>query len=309
MAIVLLGNYPEATDAPTRAALRDAVATYDRGWSTIAQAYSQRSTLSPQKIEDGLGEGDTLFRQSTDQVATVLDRLPAVTVGETVSSGTLSVPFETAELLLKRRTGNKSPRFLERTVDLSSRAPIQIDVSSATDFYCLLEFAHAPPGSSQFELSVRAGPDLLGKVDLSVTVPEKYPLEVQIVDSDDHPVDAAVGLYSAGDRFLVPASALDFSAAGYFYQPVRYRESTHTRYWPGGENAAQRFLYAAALRSTCLREPTGSSQPRGRSTCPLTKRSPYGRRRRTPKKLCCAAGSIWRRVAGIQATHTSITPA
>ena len=33
MAIVLLGNYPEATDAPTRAALRDAVATYDRGWS------------------------------------------------------------------------------------------------------------------------------------------------------------------------------------------------------------------------------------------------------------------------------------
>jgi hypothetical protein len=255
MAIVLLGNYPEATDAPTSAALRDAVATYDRGWSTIAQAYSQRSTLSPQNILDGLGEGDKLFRQSSDQVAAVLDRLPAVRVGETVSSGSLSVPFETAELLLKGRTGNKPPRFLERTVDLSSRAPIQIDVPSATDFYCLLEFVHAPPGSSRIELSVRAGPDLLGKVDLSVTVPKKYPLEVQIVDGDDRPTDAAVGLYSAGDRFLVPASALDFSAAGYFYQPVRYRESTHTRYWPGEDNSSQRFF---VRNSFAMKVPPGT---------------------------------------------------
>jgi hypothetical protein len=249
LAILLLNSYPEALDDASRAVLRDAVATYDRGWAAIAQVYNQRSTLGPETIQEGLGKGDGLFRQSTGQVATVLARLPALSVGgtATVTRGNLSIPFGNATLLLKRLTGNKSPRFLQRRVDLSSRARAEIDVQTPADFYCLLEFINPPQGSSRTELAVMTGPELLGKVDLTVTVPPKYTLQVQVLDGDGHATEAAVGLYSSGKRFLVPATALDFSAGGYFYEPVRYRESAHTRYWPGGEDYSLRFFVSGGF--------------------------------------------------------------
>jgi len=243
IAILLLNNYPEALDGASRAGLRDAVATYDRGWAAIAQVYNQRSTLDPERVQDGLRKGDGLFRVSTDHVRAILAGLPALSVGgaQTVTTGNLSVPFGTAALLLKRQTLNKPLHFLSRRVDLSSPAARVVNVQSDKDFFCLLEFVNPQPALLRSELAVMNGPDLLGKVDLAVTVPSKYSLQVQILDGDGRPTEAAVGLYSSGKRFLVPESALDFSASGYYYQPVRYRESARTRYWPGGSDYTLRF--------------------------------------------------------------------
>lgn len=244
IAILILNSFPDAADAPSRTALRDAVATYDRGWATIAQVYNQRATLSPEKIKDGLGEGDDLFRRSTGQVAAVLEHLPALSIDgtETTVSGNISIPFGTAALLLKRQTGEKSPSFLQRRIDLQSRTPAEIDVKSSKDFYCLVELVNPPPGVSRTHLAVMNGSNLLGKVDLGATVPPKHPLQVRIVDGDGQPTEAAVGLYSSGDRFLVPATALDFSNGGYFYEPVRYRDSSQARYWPGGKDSSLSFF-------------------------------------------------------------------
>ena len=244
IAILLLNSYPDAADESSRAALRAAVATYDRGWAAIAQTYNQRATLSPEKIQEGLGEGDELFRRSTDQVAAVLGHLPALNIGGTTeeTNGKILIPFGTAALLLKRQTGDKSLHFLQKRIDLKSQMPAEIDVQSPNDFYCLVELVNPPPGASRAGLAVMSGSKLLGKVDLAVTVPPRYPLQVQIVEADGRPTEAAIGLYSSGSRFLVPATALDFSSGGYFYEPVRFRDSSQARYWPGGKEAPLSFF-------------------------------------------------------------------
>lgn len=256
IAVTLLDRYPEAADDASRAALRKAIADYDRGWATIAQVNNDRPNLSAEQVRAGLAQGDELFEQSTDQIVALLNGLPILDVGNPAgASRAVSIPFERTALLLRRRTGESGLRFLIKQVDLSSSKPASIDVEDRGDFYCLLELAHPPEGVTQSEVHLSAGADPLAKIDLSVTVPARNPLQVKVVDAEGRPTEAAVGIYSAGKRLLVPPTALDFSAGGYYYRPVRYREGNHTRYWPGGEDYSRYFFVRGGLS---IQLPVGS---------------------------------------------------
>jgi hypothetical protein len=243
--VTLLENYPDAVDDASRAAMRKSIADYDRTWAAVAQLYNDRPLLPPERVHEGLAQADQRFRDSADQMASALGGLPGVlNVGGSVPvpGESISMPFETSALLVRRQTGTGTLHFLRRRVDLGSGGLIRIDTAVPGDFYCLLELFNPPRVSSRPELELVSGSNVLGKLDLTITVAPRYPLQVKIVDGEGHATEAAVGLYSAGKRLVIPETALDFSAGGYYYQPVRYREGGNTRYWPGGEDFARCFF-------------------------------------------------------------------
>jgi hypothetical protein len=244
LAILFLEHYPELTDPHSRQALRQAVATYDLGWATISRAYNLRSTASAEAVQQGLDQGDQLFRQSTDQFAAVFIGFPAVSLTSAATAvADVSIPFGSTALLLKRQLNGKPVRFLHKRIDLSfPPAGEPIDTATSGDFYCLLELANPASSSSRIELALQNGSRSLGKLTLAVSIPAKHPLQVEIIDVGGQPVDAAAGLYTSANRFLVPASALDFTDRGFFYQPVRYRDCAQARYWPGGQDSSLCFF-------------------------------------------------------------------
>jgi hypothetical protein len=252
LATLLLVEYPDALDDAARKELHDATRDYREATSVILTVSGRRLYLTPEQAQRSLKEADNLHQIAARRMAAAFQRLPGLIdlAGDAPVriSRSVSLPFESGVLLLHRgRSADATPEFMRKKVDLSAADSVRIDVGSAPNFFCALELVSPPKASGRRRLQLSAGPNPLAEIDLSVAIPPRFPLRVEIRDGDGRLTEAAAGLYSAQRRPSVPAAAIDFSSAGFYYQPVRYRNSRYAKYWPGGDGFTRTFFVSGGF--------------------------------------------------------------
>lgn len=251
LAELLLREYPELLNEAIRGEITAALQEHSQGLRTVQLTSVNRTSMTFEEVKESLEKADGLFQSAGQRLSAAfghitdgvdLSGVPPFSVHRTVL-----IPYNSTALMLRRQANAATiPRFVNRKVDLTAPDPIRIDLGSASNFVCLLELT-APGTYRQRHVELTAGPDLVARLDLSVTVPPKFPLRVEIVDGEGHPTGARLGLYSPEKKLLVPVNALDFSAGGYNYQPVTFRDGINTRYWPGGERYTRCFFLKGAF--------------------------------------------------------------
>lgn len=242
----LLRDYPDALDEASEAELTDTLKLFGQASRTAWLMGSTRTSLTPQQVREGLAKADAFFGEGVRRAAAAVTRIPGRIrlSGEpaTPIDKAMSMPFGTAVLVVDRQSAaGPPPRFEWKKVDLNRAEAVDVDVATMANFICALELTNPPRPAGRVRLRLTAGGQLLSTIRLAVTVPPQIPLRVEIRDGAG-PTEAAVGLYSARKRFLIPATALDFSGAGYNYAPVNFRDHGNAKFWPGGAGFTRCFF-------------------------------------------------------------------
>lgn len=260
--MLLNRDYPDALDDATKAAIAAAMKDSGQAGNIIWRTNTMRTTMTADEVRNELKQVDALYLSSFQKMETALALIPGLIElsGHTPVSiaRTVSLPFSSAVLVVRRQSATQAaPTFFWNKVDLSSGKSIDLDLGNISRFTGVLELLNPPPGSSQFQVHLIAEGTRIANLDLSVTVPPHFPFRVDIQDGAGHPTEAAVGVYSPQERFLVPPSALDFSAGGAvdLYQPVNYRNHDKTLFWPGKGASTRCFFVKGGFT---LELPAGS---------------------------------------------------
>ena len=247
LAAYLLREYPEALDTVARTELENAGREYNQAMQRAWLAGNTRLWMTQQQIDKSLKEADSLLQIAAQRIDAALTRLPGLielSRNEPVAFGhNVSLPFGSGVILLHRKgSAEATPGFIRRTVDLSAGDSLRVELPNTAAYFCALELINPAAGPGKHKIRLASGADLLATIDLAVNVPPRVPLRFEIRDQAGDPTEAAVGLYATSRRFLVPSTALDFSSGGYAYAPSSYRDSSNSKYWPGGEGFTRCFF-------------------------------------------------------------------
>jgi hypothetical protein len=283
----LLGDYAEVLDRASQSEISAAAGEYGQATGLIWRTDATRTALTSEQARENLEKADRLMQSSPQRMTAGIERIPGLIrlSGQAPVSvaHAVSIPFHSAVLVVHRRvSANELPEFLWKKVDLASGKTIGVDLGNASDFIGALELMNPPPSSGQFQLQLTAGGKRVATLDLSVTVPPQFSLQVEIRDGAGQPTEAAVGLYAPAKKFLVPAEALDFSAGGLGTRTFTTREPTTrpTGAWPSGRR--QRTLkWATSYEWAMPAKPTMSSTPSAMPDATCTARALLSPVRRT----------------------------
>jgi len=243
----LLREYPETLDAVGRTEIEHATHEYNRAMQAAWLVGNTRIWLTPQQRDKSLKESDSLLQIAAQRLDAAFARLPDMVELSAnmpmILNRTIALPFGSGVVLLHRiGPAVSTPEFVRKTVDLSSGTTLNVEVPNATAYFCALELINAQAGSRTHQIRLTSGSDLVATLDLTVSIPPRVPLKVEIRNEAGNPTEAAVGLYSTSHRFLTPSNALDFGSGGYAYAPVSYRDTSNAKYWPGGEGFTRCFF-------------------------------------------------------------------
>jgi hypothetical protein len=249
----LVRDYPEVLDRASRSEISAGMADSGLAGNLTWRTYATRTTLTEQQVQENLEKADK-FRQSAAQRFTAgLERIPGLIrlsgqAPAAVVAQSVSAPYRSAVLVVRRQvSGNWSPGFFWKKVDLGSGKTIGVGLGSVSDFIGVLELENPPQPSGRFKLQLSAGAERVANIDLTVTVPPHFPLQVKIVDGAGQPTEAAVGLYGS-EKFLVPDSALDFSQGGFNYTALKNRDHRAAKFWPGADSFTRCFFVRGGFK-------------------------------------------------------------
>jgi hypothetical protein len=246
----LMRDYPEVLDAASRAEINAGLAGAGEASGIIWRTNATRTTLTEQQVRENLEKADRLNQSAAKRIVAGFERIPGLIrlSGRDAVARTVSMPFSSALLVFAHKvSGNGLPTFVWKKVELGSDKTIHADLGKVSDFIGVLELVNRPRVSGRFELQLDAGTARVANLDLSVTTPLQYPLRVEIVGDDARSTEAAIGLFNA-EKFLVPDSALDFSAGGFNYAVTNNRHHGNARFWPGKDGFTRCFFVRGEFR-------------------------------------------------------------
>ena len=255
---LLVWDFPETLTEASRAKVSQALNLYEQASNLIWLIGSTHSALRRDQIQEDLFKADELYQRSNVAMTEALANAPEVirlSNGKLLGATKLSLPFRSgAFILYRQKNAATRPEFISRDIDLMNGPKQRIDFEGIGDFFCLIQL-HNAMSSGHLTLDLVSGSSSLGRIDEVIDVPQQFPVRVAVVDENGRPTEAAVALYSDAGRLFVPATALDFSAAGYEYRPVRYRDHSSSPYWPGGPRQPRCFFVRGGF---VLNLPSGS---------------------------------------------------
>jgi len=134
------------------------------------------------------------------------------------------------------------PDFVAKEFDLSRTSAGELEIPAARTVYAVIYLEHGAPGTNAFTLKIVSGGRQAARLDLRAEVPAAGELKVTIADAGTGvPTAAAVGLYAADKRIVVPPQAISFDEAGFSYRKGQSRPY-NVRYWTGDASQRQVFF-------------------------------------------------------------------
>ncbi len=253
LARTVLNDHPSAVGAPAREALEQALGTLTDAIRARGRIVQARAALGHPQARAELAAIDKRLEAGAREVAAALGSERGLTEWRPgtneLPAQTLSLPFRSGLLLVRRERAPSEPLgFVTRSIDLASGNALAVDLPDTTNTLVAIRLMNAPEGVSRFTLTLRAGREAAASMALTIEAPSRFLLEVAIRDRAGNGTEAAVGLYSSEGDFLVPDSALDFSAAGFAYEPVKFRSHMYAGFWPGGKRQARCFFVRGGFR-------------------------------------------------------------
>jgi hypothetical protein len=134
------------------------------------------------------------------------------------------------------------PEFLGKEFNISQASTGELQVPAARTVYAVVYLEGAAPGFNTFALKVLSAGREVAQLEIAPRVPAAGELKVAISDAaTGAPTAAAVGLYAADKRIMVPPQAISFDDAGFSYRKGQTRPY-NVRYWAGSTTERQVFF-------------------------------------------------------------------
>ncbi len=243
----VLENHPEAIAPSTKSRLYDALNRFINGSRQRGLLIRVRTRLSEAEMKAGLDEADITYAQAARDLTAAFTKLPNLIRWTQSPDNQLNVaaPFGDTTLIIHRPgSGEQPPAFETREVDFATDLTVSFPEGP---FFGAITLKNIPAGTTRRALTLHSADSQL-TLRIQTTVPPTHATRFRVLGDDGQPTEATVAVYSEGGRFVIPDSALDFSAGGFHYQATQFKNLVNAKYWPGEDGFERAFFVRGEFR-------------------------------------------------------------
>ena len=240
----VLENHPETIPSPTRSRLYEALNRFHDGSRQRGLLIRMRSRLSDAEMKAGLDEAEITRAESARELTAAYAELPHLIRWAQPPDNELNItaPFGDTTLIVHRTGsgGDQPPAFETRDIDFAKESDLNVSFPEGP-FFGAIAFKNIPAEIARRTITLQSAGEQLA-FQIRTTVPATHRTRFRVLGDDGQPTEATVAVYSEGGRFVIPDSALDFSAGGFRYAPTQFKNLVNAKYWPGEDGFKRAFF-------------------------------------------------------------------
>lgn len=239
----VLEDHAETIAPSTQSRLHGAITRFIDGSRRRNRLILFRTRLSDAEMKAGFDEADITYAEVARELTAAFAQLPNLIRWTQPPDNQLNItaPFGDSTLIVHRPgNGEQPPTFEKREIDFATEPDGDVSFPEGP-FLGAIALKNIPAGTTRRALTIHSATSQLA-LQLQTTVPSTHLTQFRILGDDGQPTAAAVAVYSADGRFLIPDTALDFSAGGFSYQPTQFKNLINAKYWPGEDGHERAFF-------------------------------------------------------------------